>query len=50
MNELTSLERRAMSGISTSSGKMLIVAADQRNGMKAVMNDAPDGPESVTPE
>ena len=29
---------------------MLIVAADQRNGMKAVMTDAPDGPGSVTAE
>ena len=29
---------------------MLIVAADQRNGMKAVMTDAPDGPGSVTPD
>ena len=33
-----------MAAISTPNGKMLIVAADQRNGMKAVMNDAPDGP------
>jgi len=29
---------------------MLIVAADQRNGMKAVMTDAPDGAGSVTAE
>jgi len=29
---------------------MLIVAADQRNGMKAVMTDAPDGPGSITVE
>lgn len=48
MNELTTLERRAMAAISTSEGNMLIVAGDQRNGMKAVMTDAPDGPGSVT--
>jgi tagatose 1,6-diphosphate aldolase len=50
MNALTTLERRAMAAISTESGRMLIVAADQRNGMKAVMTDAPDGPGSVTLE
>jgi len=48
MNELTTLERRGMAAISTPAGRMLIVAADQRNSMKAVMNDAPDGPGSVT--
>jgi len=48
MNELNTLERRGMAAISTPSGRMLIVAADQRNGMKAVMTDAPDGPDSVT--
>src|SRR4051794_37357948 len=50
MNELTTLERRGMAAISTPSGRMLIVAADQRNGMRAVMHDAPDGPGSVTAE
>jgi tagatose 1,6-diphosphate aldolase len=50
MNDLTTLERRGMAAISTPSGRMLIVAADQRNGMKAVMTDAPDGPGSVTVE
>ncbi len=50
MNELTTLERRAMSRILTPGGRMLIVAADQRNGMKAVMTDAPDGPSSITIE
>ncbi|WP_219816637.1 hypothetical protein [Arthrobacter sp. ZGTC131] len=50
MNTLTTLERRGMAAISTPGGKMLIVAADQRNGMKAVMNDAPDGPKSITPQ
>lgn len=47
MNALTTLERRAMSRICTADGNMLIVAADQRNGMKAVMH-APDGPGSIT--
>lgn len=50
MNELTTRERRAMARILTSGGKILIVAADQRNSMKAVMSDAPDGPGSVTAE
>ncbi len=50
MNELTTLERRGMAAISTATGRMLIVAGDQRNGMKAVMTDAPDGPGSVTKE
>jgi sulfofructosephosphate aldolase len=50
MNELTTLERRGMAAISTPAGRMLIVAADQRNGMKAVMTDAPEGPGSVTPD
>lgn len=48
MNELTTLEQRAMSRILTPGGRMLIVAADQRNGMKAVMTDAPDGPSSIS--
>lgn len=50
MNELTTLERRAMARILTPGGKILIVAADQRNSMKAVMSDAPNGPGSVTAE
>ncbi|WP_226350606.1 MULTISPECIES: tagatose-bisphosphate aldolase [unclassified Pseudonocardia] len=50
MNELTTLEKRAMARISTADGHMLIVAADQRNSMKAVMQDAPDGPESISRE
>ncbi|GIM97053.1 tagatose-bisphosphate aldolase [Paractinoplanes toevensis] len=48
MNPLTTIERRGMSAISTPGGRMLIVAADQRNGMKAAMNDAPDGPASIS--
>lgn len=48
MNPLSTLEKRAMSRITTAAGHMLIVAADQRNSMKAVMTDAPDGPGSVT--
>ena len=42
MNQLTTIERRGLSAISTPGGRMLIVAADQRNGMKAAMSDAPD--------
>ena len=48
MNPLTTIERRGMSAISTPGGRMLIVAADQRNGMKAAMSDAPDGPASIS--
>jgi tagatose 1,6-diphosphate aldolase len=48
MNSLNTVERRGMTAISTPEGRMLIVAADQRNGMKAVMKDAPAGPDSVS--
>jgi len=51
MTSLSTLERRAMTRISTPSGRLLIVAADQRNGMKAVMVDPADptqSPESIT--
>jgi sulfofructosephosphate aldolase len=48
VNPLTTIERRGMSAISTPGGRMLIVAADQRNGMKAAMSDAPDGPASIS--
>lgn len=48
MNTLTTIERRAMASISTAAGRMLIVAADQRNGMKAAIGDAPDGSEAIT--
>lgn len=48
MNPLNTLERRGMTAISTDAGRMLIVAADQRNGMKAVMDDAPGGAGSIT--
>ena len=48
MNPLTTIERRGMSAISTPGGRMLIVAADQRNGMKAAMSDAPEGPASIS--
>ncbi|MCA0291370.1 MAG: tagatose-bisphosphate aldolase [Actinobacteria bacterium] len=50
MSPMTTIERRALQAISTPNGHMLIVAADQRNSMKAVMTDAPDGPGSVTPD
>ncbi|WP_454294349.1 FGGY family carbohydrate kinase [Salana multivorans] len=43
MNQLTTRETRQMAMISTPDGHMLIVAADQRNGMKAVMTDGPAG-------
>ncbi|WP_245673892.1 tagatose-bisphosphate aldolase [Actinoplanes rectilineatus] len=48
MNPLTTIERRGMSAISTPGGKMLIVAADQRNGMKAAMKDAPGGAAAIS--
>ena len=48
MNTLTTAERRGMSALTTPGGRMLIVAADQRNGMKAAMSDAPDGPGSIS--
>ncbi|QJU53131.1 hypothetical protein SCB71_07505 [Herbiconiux sp. KACC 21604] len=50
MTELTTLERRALAKISTAAGGMLIVAADQRNGMKAVMKDAPNGADGISTE
>lgn len=40
---LNTLQRRAVTRLSTPSGKLLIVAADQRNSMKAVMPDPSDG-------
>jgi tagatose 1,6-diphosphate aldolase len=48
VNSLTTIERRGMAAISTPGGRMLIVAADQRNGMKAAMKDAPNGPDSIS--
>ncbi len=48
MNALTTPERRGLATISTPAGRMLIVAADQRNGMKAAMKDAPDGPSGIS--
>src|SRR5437016_1749872 len=48
MNPLNTIERRGMTAISTPAGRILIVAADQRNGMKAAMKDAPVGPESIS--
>ncbi len=50
MNELNTLERRALRSISTPAGNMLIVAADQRNGMKAAIKDAPEGSDAITRE
>jgi len=48
MPTLTTLERRAMQAITTDDGHMLIVAADQRNGMKAAIADSPSGSEAIT--
>src|SRR3546814_2923914 len=48
MNALTTSERRGMQAISTADGNMLIVAADQRNGMKAAIPDAPNGSSAIT--
>jgi len=48
MPTLTTLERRAMQAITTDEGHMLIVAADQRNGMKAAIADSPSGSEAIT--
>lgn len=50
MNALNTLERRALQSISTPDGNMLIVAADQRNGMKAAIKDAPNGSDAITRE
>ncbi len=47
---LTTAERRGMQAISTPGGHMLIVAADQRNGMKAAIHDAPQGSKNITTE
>ena len=47
-NTLNTLERRALQAISTPAGHMLIVAADQRNGMKAAIKDAPSGSDAIT--
>jgi len=47
-NELTTQERRQLASISTADGHMLIVAADQRNSMKAVMQDAPNGTSAIS--
>lgn len=49
MTELTTADKRALARISTAGGGMMIVAADQRNSMKAVMN-APGGASSISTE
>lgn len=50
VNALNTSERRALQSISTPDGNMLIVAADQRNGMKAAIPDAPHGSAAITRE
>lgn len=47
MNDLTTADKRALARISTAAGGMMIVAADQRNSMKAVMH-APGGAAAVS--
>lgn len=49
MTGLTTADKRALARISTAGGGMMIVAADQRNSMKAVMN-APGGASSISTE
>jgi sulfofructosephosphate aldolase len=48
MNPLSTPERRGLAAISTAAGRMLIVAADQRNGMRRAMADAPGNAASIT--
>lgn len=47
MNSLSPAERRSLQRVSTADGHLAIVAADQRNSMKAVMN-APGGADTIT--
>ncbi|RIK11330.1 MAG: tagatose-bisphosphate aldolase [Acidobacteria bacterium] len=49
MTTMSTVERRAFARLTTPAGRMLVVAADQRNGMRAVMN-CPDGPDGVSLE
>lgn len=48
MNEMTTIEKRGLQAISTPGGKILIVAADQRNSMKAVVQDTPGETSAIT--
>lgn len=48
MNAMTTIEKRGLQSISTPGGKILIVAADQRNSMKAVVQDTPGDPADLT--
>lgn len=47
MNALNTLERRALQAISNEQGRILIVAADQRNGMKAAMAGPEENPTDI---
>lgn len=49
MSTMTTVERRAFTRLSTPAGRMLVVAADQRNGMRAVMN-CPEGAAAISVE
>lgn len=46
MTQLSTREQRALSRLRTSSGHLLVVAADQRNSMKTVMSDHRAGADS----
>lgn len=48
MNHMTTIEKRGLQSISTPGGKVLIVAADQRNSMKAVVQNTPGDPADLT--
>lgn len=48
MNAMNTTEKRGLQAISTPSGKILIVAADQRNSMKAVVQDTPGEPADIS--
>jgi len=50
MNEMNTIEKRGLQAISTPGGKILIVAADQRNSMKAVVQDTPGETAAITVE
>ncbi len=48
MNPMTTVEKRGLQSICQDSGKIVIVAADQRNSMKAVVQDTPGDTSDIT--
>lgn len=48
MNQMTTVEKRGLQAICSDSGKIVIVAADQRNSMKAVVQDTPGDTSDIT--